>query len=220
MVEKAIQETALLAQQVRQRELELAQSGQKLAKLEAARVTLEQSVRTEIRAEIANENRDKLVISAEELRERTNVAIEKALKPLEKKRAAEQRRADKLQRELDKLRHPPGKVDLTEVLESERKVEAIITKVKELTVAEHAALVSLLGVPEQDRSAGEDDRNHVCLTDLSEYWDQTSLVIDVDRVIKAALAAPDAPKLPIYDNSASDSVFGLSEWIRKFGGGS
>jgi hypothetical protein len=99
-VKSAAQEAAALTEQIRRHELAIAQSGQKIAELEAARVTLEQSVRAEIEAQYQG----KIVMSEEELKALFDAALKKCTAPLEKANADEKKRNDELTQQLTEIR--------------------------------------------------------------------------------------------------------------------
>jgi len=88
-----------LTEELYQRELAMAQSSQKVAELEAAKATLEQS----IRAEIETQYQGKIVISQKELQAQFDAAIKKVTAPLEEANAAEKRRNEELSHEISEI---------------------------------------------------------------------------------------------------------------------
>jgi len=98
-VRAAHSEADRLTEELRQRELTLAQSNQKIAQLEAAKATLEQS----IRAELETQYQGKIVISEEQLQTQFDAALKKVTAPLEEANAAEKRRSEELSHEISEI---------------------------------------------------------------------------------------------------------------------
>jgi hypothetical protein len=96
---------------------------------------------------------------------------------------------------------------------------AVMADTENLTPA--ADLAPATALPAETPVALDDVSIHaqcVRLADLSITWDQSSLAIAIDRVIKAGLKAPDAPN-PISADATKDLVLSLAGWVQRLGGG-